>query len=342
MAIVGAQTMLRATKVVHWDAHHPEVLLPGTFAKLHELQVQDTGSKDNLPCPSFALSSTPDGDGDCECPRLTKCKDGDYNCLSFSRGSSAHYFRSTCTTCRCVDKPQVPLLSAGDIVKVKTQFDSASKGATSITAGLMGKVSQIDADGDGYIQFEDIGGHWVLKADFMKLKQIKLHVGYKVKVSTSFRSISTSARTLSVGLVGTISLIDSDSDARMNFEGIGNQWVSWKSFDKLEVISSTSKDGGVCVGATGPDDKGDCRCPASTKCLKKTGGKCLTTGGEPSTALFASTCTDCECNGPEKTPVAPSTVVIEDKPKPNANRDPDSGSSFVHQSIFVVSVSAFV
>jgi hypothetical protein len=234
----------------------------------------------------------------------------------------------------------VPLLSANDIVKVETQFESVSSGAAAITAGLMGKVSRIDADGDGYIQFEDIGGQWVLKKDFLKLKQFKLHAGYKVKVITSFSSISNSARTLSVGLVGTISEIDPDSDAKINFEDIGNQWVSWKSFDKLKVISSTSKAGGACVGATGPDDKGDCRCPASTKCLKKTGGKCLTTGGEQSTSLFASTCSDCECNGPDKKPQAPSTDVIEDKP--SGKRDPDNGSPFVHQSIFIASASVFV
>jgi hypothetical protein len=230
------------------------------------------------------------------------------------------------------------ILVKGNVVQVTKEFTSISKGGVQIKEGLIGRVKLVDADKDAFILFDDpVESQWVRNADFENLKVFDFHVTNKVKVEKAFATISGDKKTLSVNTIGKILKIDDDSDAEVTWDDIGSRWVSWKSFGHLTKVESASKDGG-CAGVAGPDAKGDCRCPSNTKCQQKHGGKCLTTAGEESFFLFASSCTDCECHGSGK-PVTPTDPTpIDDKP---GKDDTENGSPFAHQSICAVLLSMF-
>lgn len=72
-------------------------------------------------CPGFALSLTPDSDGDCKCPGEATCyQNGGYSCQISSGSRSSTYFKSSCTNCEC--SADVGFVSPSAVKKVKTAF----------------------------------------------------------------------------------------------------------------------------------------------------------------------------------------------------------------------------
>ena len=66
-----------------------------------------------------------------------------------------------------------PPLAAGDGVRVRQTFQSASDGAGDLSTGLVGTVIEIDEDGDALVDFGvSLGRHFVFASDHIKLQRI--------------------------------------------------------------------------------------------------------------------------------------------------------------------------
>ena len=66
-----------------------------------------------------------------------------------------------------------PPLAAGDAVRVRQTFQSASDGAGNLSAGLVGTVVEIDEDGDALVDFgASSGQHFVFARDHINLPRI--------------------------------------------------------------------------------------------------------------------------------------------------------------------------
>jgi len=130
-----------------------------------------------------------------------------------------------CSSCK--------LLKRGQIVRVKSEIQSGSRGSKMIPAGAVGQVVALDGAADASVHFGTFGTHWVFSKDFHNLANVWT-AGELVVVKTEFKSINSSHALLCPGKSGKVLKLDEEGSALVRFDDTdGNHWVDESDLDKL-------------------------------------------------------------------------------------------------------------
>merc|ERR550525_1017102 len=240
-------------------------------------------------CPSFAVSSTPDSDGDCKCPDSSTCADGSSGCRYSGSSRSTRYFSSSCTSCRCkTGASQTRAPTRGDChssaVSSRPDNDGDCKCASNQPCHQGGSSGcRYSGGSSSTTYFSSTCSNCRCQRQTSRGGRSPSFAQSSAPDSDGDCKCSTGAKCYSGGSTG----------CRYS-RGSSSESYFLPSCTDCRCQSRSSSCPSFAASST-PDSDGDCKCPDSSTCRQGGSSQCVYSRSGRSSTYFKSTCTNCRC-----------------------------------------------